>query len=235
MLVNKLHQLLGRPLSMVSRLDLPTSGVLPIVLDDVDSPAAAWYRSCFAGRLVSKEYLCLCEGMSLGTPEAKGVIAERLMTRQLPDGGKVAEISPNGRVARTEYEILCRYHPPGNVVDETTELTLLRVYPHTGRTHQIRVHLASLRRPLVGDLTYGLCENTALECPRLFLHCRRVSLKDAAKKTFTATAPLPAELREVLSALRPVENQSQNAMKGGFLRFSDASVMSFGCSGGEPC
>ena len=203
-LVDDLSRVLGRPLSMVSRLDLPTSGVLPIVLGSGDSYAAAWYRSCFAGRLVSKEYVCLCEGMPLGALGAKGTITKHLSTRQLPDGGKVAEVSEEGKEARTEYEIIRRYLPPCAAGGAGRELILLRVQPRTGRTHQIRVHLACLGRPLVGDLTYGH-EKTMLECPRLFLHCCKASLVDAAKQNFTAVASLPAELQEVLSALQSVD------------------------------
>ena len=201
MIVDALAKLLGRRLSMVSRLDFPTSGVLPIVLDHEDSPAAAWYRSCFAGRLVDKEYVCLCEG-PLGAPGTRGVITQPLSTRQLPDGGIVAEVAAQGRVARTEYKVLGRYHSAdANSLSEAVELTLLQVYPRTGRTHQIRAHLASVGRPLVGDLTYGFRRRALLECKRLFLHCRRVSLKDAAKQNFTALATLPKELREILSHL----------------------------------
>ena len=205
-LVDELRNLLGHQLSMVSRLDLPTSGVLPIVEGHVDSDVVAWYRSCFAGRLVSKEYICLCEGLSLGPPGSAGVITEPLATRRLPDGGKMSEVSAQGRVAKTEYTVAQRYRSPTCAGSGgEAELTLLRVYPRTGRTHQIRAHMASLGRPLVGDLTYGSREPAVPECPRLFLHCHQVSLTDAAMQTFTAVAGLPRELREVLSSLQLID------------------------------
>lgn len=184
--------------SLVSRLDLPTSGVLPIVLDHIDSPAAAWYLSCFAGRLVHKDYLCLCEGPSLGPIGTKDRISLSLTTRQLPDGGILALVSDSGRVAETEYEVLRRFQS-----GQGKELILLRAHPVTGRTHQIRVHLAEIKRPLVGDATYG--HGVSLKCHRLFLHCHRISLPDFFAGTFLATSDLPEDLEDVLLRLDEIK------------------------------
>lgn len=184
--------------SLVSRLDLPTSGVLPVVLDHPDSAAAAWYQSCFAGRLVSKDYLCLCEGETLGPRGTKDDISVPLITRQLPDGGILAMASREGRAAKTEYEVLRRFHSE----NQKDELILLQAHPLTGRTHQIRVHLAEIGRPLVGDATYG---STSLKCPRLFLHCQRISLPDFAGHHFSAVADLPLDLEDLLSVLDEID------------------------------
>ena len=174
--------------SLVSRLDLPTSGVLPIVVGDSNSPPGAWYQACFAGRLVTKEYLCLCRGPSLGAVGTKGVIKLPLTTRHLTDGGVLAAVSEAGRAAETEYEVVERFEG-----DQDTELMLLRVHPLTGRTHQIRVHLAALGRPLVGDATYG-----GETCHRLFLHCHEISIPDFTAGAFSAKAELPLDLQAVL-------------------------------------
>ena len=69
--VAQLMAQLQEPLSIVSRLDYPTSGVLPLAIGE-DSPADHWVRAQFAGRLVRKEYLCLCEGPSLGEVGTRG-------------------------------------------------------------------------------------------------------------------------------------------------------------------
>ncbi|CAE8648816.1 unnamed protein product, partial [Polarella glacialis] len=213
-------------LHIVSRLDHPTSGVLPLALGAVGSTAANWLEAQFAGRLVRKEYVCLCEGLSLGLTGCQGNVSTPLHTVEL-DGGRASrtEVSPNGRQAFTGYEVLARYMPPlssepllpshdgepgatGHADEqgpEGPELMLLRVRPLTGRTHQIRVHLASIGRPLVGDLTYGAKEASVLSsCPRLFLHARRIELRDLAGKPFVAEAELPHELEEVLAQLKNV-------------------------------
>ena len=200
----------SQPCSLVSRLDLPTSGVLPIVLDHEASPAAAWYQSCFAGRLVSKDYLCLCEGDSLGPVGTQATISIPLITQQLPDGGIRAVASKDGRIAKTEYEVLRRFHSER----KQEELILLQVHPVTGRTHQIRVHLAELGRPLVGDATYGR-SNSSCSSARLFLHCHKVSMPDfAGQGLFSVVADLPQDLEELLSTLhekkRKVQAQSQD-------------------------
>ncbi|CAE7928194.1 unnamed protein product [Symbiodinium sp. KB8] len=69
-------------------------------------------------------------------------------------------------------------------------LALLAVRPMTGRLHQIRVHLASLGSPIVGDNAYGGC---SLAGSRLFLHCRSVSLKDLSGSPFKPKYPLPED------------------------------------------
>ncbi|CAE8717490.1 unnamed protein product [Polarella glacialis] len=91
---------------MVSRLDHPTSGVLPVALGVEGSAAAHWLTAQFSGRLVRKEYVCLCEGPSLGAIGSVGNISTNLYTQEL-DGGRTArtEVSPEGREALTSYEV----------------------------------------------------------------------------------------------------------------------------------
>ncbi|CAE8732097.1 unnamed protein product, partial [Polarella glacialis] len=139
-------------LHIVSRLDHPTSGVLPVALGAEGTIAAEWLQAQFVARLARKEYVCLCKGPSLGQIGTRGEVSSPLLTVEL-DGGAAArtEVSPLGRQAFTEYEVLARY--PAD--PEGSELILLKVRPKTGRMHQIRVHLSSIGRPLVGDRTYG--------------------------------------------------------------------------------
>jgi len=98
---------------------------------------------------------------------------------------------------------------PLHVVFEHQEVprevyTLLRVKPLTGRTHQIRAHLASIGRPLVSDTTYNPKHNTTKWCPRMFLHCRRVALQDLNGDLFAPEAPLPDDLVGAMKHLRPL-------------------------------
>ena len=160
---------------------------------------ANWLRSQFAGRLVSKEYLCLCEGPFF--EENHGKVTAPLLTIK-DDATSRSEVSPQGRKAMTKYSVLERFRPTNCPKDH--EVTLLSVKPLTGRTHQIRVHMASIHRPLAGDWTYGLREQSSiLLCPRLFLHCHRVELIDINDGLFSAEAPLPEDLLGVLRALKP--------------------------------
>ena len=195
-LLQELHEAFSpHVFCLVSRLDLPTSGVLPVVVGDSNSPPGAWYQACFAGRLVTKEYLCLCRGLSLGAVGTKGVIKLPLSTRRLTDGGVQTAVSDAGRAAETEYEVIERFKG-----DQGTEFMLLRVHPLTGRTHQIRVHLAALGRPLVGDATYG-----GETCHRLFLHCHQISIPDFTAGTFSAKAELPLDLQVILKEMKSMQ------------------------------
>merc|ERR1739848_754786 len=94
------------------------------------------------------------------------------------------------------------------------QLTLLRVWPLTGRTHQIRVHMQLLGCPLVADHKYGQREQLRSQrrwCPRLFLHCSRVSLRDLRGNEFDASQELPDDLRAAVSKLRRIELASSTA------------------------
>merc|ERR1712228_1042721 len=86
-------------------------------------------------------------------------------------------------------------------------LTLCRVWPLTGRTHQIRVHMQLLGSPLIGDYKYDQRQhrNWQLACPRLFLHCLRVRLYDTDGNNFDVFDELHDDLSAVLLKLRPVE------------------------------
>jgi 23S rRNA pseudouridine1911/1915/1917 synthase len=99
-----------------------------------------------------------------------------------------------GRSARTHYSTTRRYSEP----IATTQL-LVRL--ETGRTHQIRVHLAAIGHPVIGDVTYG-GRRTELPLRRPFLHAWRLHLQHPADgREMEFTSPLPAELEEVLSGL----------------------------------
>ena len=133
----------------------------------------------------------------------KGKISTPLQNVQIDDGTWQSEIYEEGSTASvisgaamealTLFEVAERYYLPNADFVGKSELIYLKVWPKTGRRHQIRVHLASLGRPLVGDLTYGKAHSfDSFDAGRLFLHCRghqfsgssRSSLSGAGTDTF---------------------------------------------------
>ncbi|CAK9041045.1 Ribosomal large subunit pseudouridine synthase C (23S rRNA pseudouridine(955/2504/2580) synthase) (rRNA pseudouridylate synthase C) (rRNA-uridine isomerase C) [Durusdinium trenchii] len=177
----------GIQLRLASRLDAPTSGVLPLACGE---SAGKYLQAQFAGRLVRKDYICLCAGPSLGEMHSSAVISQPLLTTGQDGINSRTIVSKIGRPAKTAYVVQARYWHSAPPVEEQ-ELILLRVRPLTGRTHQIRVHLASIGRPILGDMVYGT-PAVGHACFRLFLHCAKLRLFDFTGSTFTAEAPLPA-------------------------------------------
>jgi 23S rRNA pseudouridine1911/1915/1917 synthase len=104
-------------------------------------------------------------------------------------------VTATGRAARTRYEVVRTYHEP-------VEVTELRCRLETGRTHQIRVHLASIGHPVVGDGRYG-GDRQSLAVGRPFLHAEQVCLHHPVTgEALTFSSPLPADLATVLDGLR---------------------------------
>lgn len=180
-------------LFVVSRLDRPTSGLLPLA---TSLQAMNWLQAQFAARLVYKEYVCLCEGKSLGDIGAEGTIDKPLRSWIWPGEVGRTEVASFGREAVTDYRVVERFGAG------PSELMLLSVHPRTGRMHQIRAHLASINRPIVGDEIYGVEFPSAIDCDRMFLHCRHQRFLDFAASPFEVTAELPSELQDVLVKLR---------------------------------
>jgi 23S rRNA pseudouridine1911/1915/1917 synthase len=165
---------------IVHRLDKGTSGVLLVARNDAAHRAVA---AQFAGRTVEKTYLALVHGPVRGeegritAPIARDPVRRIRMTAKLG----------TGRSALTEYRVLKRFE----------KFTYLEVRIGTGRTHQIRVHLASLGHPVVGDKVYG-----APEAQRIFLHAWRiVFVSPATGQRFAVEAPLPKELAGLIASL----------------------------------
>jgi 23S rRNA pseudouridine1911/1915/1917 synthase len=174
---------------MVHRLDKDTSGVM-VVAKTVD--AQEKLQQQFKDRQVAKEYQALVWGKA---PEQHAII-DAPIARHPAKGFKYVAMA-GGRPAKTEFWLEQGYS------FEQQLLSLLRVKPYTGRTHQIRVHLAALNLPIVGDRIYGRRKD---KTPiRQFLHAHHLSFTHPKTgESVHFSAPLPVDLQEFLNTLSPV-------------------------------
>ena len=157
----------ARP-GIVHRLDKETSGVL-VVAKTVAALTAL--KRQFATRTVYKEYIAQVEGT---IPEDEGVIDAPL--GRDPIHPRRMTVIPRGRPAQTAFRVL----------DRRSSTTLLVVHPHTGRTHQVRVHLRYIGHPVCGDPVYGTAG------PHLLLHAWRIAFihpRTGMRVQFTAPVP----------------------------------------------
>jgi 23S rRNA pseudouridine1911/1915/1917 synthase len=169
---------------IVHRLDKDTSGLILIAKDE--ATRAALQRQ-FKRRRVVKTYLALVEGQ---VQPREGVI-EAPVGRDKRQRKRMAVVR-RGREARTTYR----------AVEYFADYTLLEVRPYTGRTHQVRVHLAWLGYPIVGDRVYGRRRQRLLR-DRHFLHAAQLRFTHpTAGEEMDLKAPLPPELSAVLRQLR---------------------------------
>ena len=171
---------------LVHRLDKDTSGAIIMAKND---RAQHWLSQQFQDRQVGKNYLALVDGQP-PTPTGR---VEAPIGRDPAHRQRMAVTTANkGREAISEFFTL----------ESFDKHTLLEVHIHTGRTHQIRLHLAFLECPVVGDTVYG--RNTpSLPLQRQFLHAQWLSIVipgEAKARTFEA--PLPNDLSEILEQLR---------------------------------
>jgi 23S rRNA pseudouridine1911/1915/1917 synthase len=168
---------------IVHRIDRFTSGVLLVARTDAAHRALA---AQFAKRTVEKTYLALVHGSlaaetgRVTTPITRDPVRRTRMTTKLG----------TGRTALTTFRVLRRYE----------KFTYLEVKIGTGRTHQIRVHLASIGHPVAGDKLYGA---PARPVPRYFLHAASIGFESPASyRRITIRAPLPEDLERWLAELQ---------------------------------
>jgi 23S rRNA pseudouridine1911/1915/1917 synthase len=181
----------GGPLSgeegregIVHRLDKETSGLLLVARSDRAHRALG---AELQARRITRRYAAMCWGH---LPEDR-LTVERAIARDPRDRKRMAIVS-TGRPARTEFTRLARFE----------SVDLLRAHLFTGRTHQIRVHLASIGHPVVGDDTYGGGGGRrliGLPPRRHFLHAAWLAFRHPSTgKTIDLRSPLPPELRRAL-------------------------------------
>ena len=170
---------------IVHRLDRDTSGV---VLVAATREAQAALQAQFKSRAVRKFYLALVRGRL--TPEIAAI--EAPISRDPHDRKRMAVLREGGRYALTHYRVV--QYLPG--------CTLLRVRAVTGRTHQVRVHLASIGHPVIGDRLYG-ARRDEIGAPRQLLHASALLVTHPhSGERLRFEAPLPQDFQEVLERLR---------------------------------
>ena len=186
----------------VHRLDRETSGVIVFAKNEV---AHKYLSKIFEDRNVEKIY----QGIIQGTPpQEKGTIDQPIMEHPTKPG--VMVINRHGKAALTDYEVLETIGP----------YSYLQFRIHTGRTHQIRIHMHSVGHPIACDNLYGdgkpiflssikrnfkLSKAEGAERPllaRLALHSQLLRFTDPHGKTYAIEAPLPKDLRALLQQLR---------------------------------
>lgn len=177
---------------IVHRLDQDTSGLILVAKSE---KARRGLQQQFKDRLVQKAYLALLDGH---LQPAWGRI-EAPVGRD-PRHRQRMSVLPGGREAVTEYHVLEQYaHQTGEAAGD---YALVEAGPRTGRTHQIRVHFASVGHPVVGDSVYGR-RRPQLPVPRQFLHAWRLGFKHPnTGQRINLETPLPPDLSSVLELLR---------------------------------
>ncbi len=179
---------------IVHRLDKCTSGCMVVAKNDF---AHHHLSEQFRTRTVKKTYLALVMGR---VESERGEITATL-GRHPTHRKKIAAEVAGGRAAWTGYEVEKRF----------AEVTLVRAYPRTGRTHQIRVHLAKLGHPIAGDLLYG--KRTKIDAPRQMLHAYQLAfVHPRTGKWLEFTSPIPEDMKRVLKRLNG--NESKRIARG---------------------
>jgi len=173
---------------IVHRIDKETTGLLLVAKTDA---AHRGLSEQFAGRHLRKEYLALVAGV----PQLIGGTVDRAISRH-PVHRQRMTVGEGGKPARTDWERVEAFEPLAS---------LMRCRIHTGRTHQIRVHMKSLGHVLLGDATYGWREDLRLplQPERVMLHAEHmVLLHPCTGRELDLRAPLPADFEKMLRALR---------------------------------
>jgi 23S rRNA pseudouridine1911/1915/1917 synthase len=171
---------------VVHRLDKGTSGLMVVARTPLAYDALV---AQLGAREVGRRYLALvwgCPRPATGRIDAPIGRSRRDPTRMT--------VSNQGREARTTYDV-------DRVFERPVEAALVRCRLQTGRTHQIRVHLAAIGHPVVGDARYG-GRRTPLSCPRPFLHAEQLAFDHPSTgERLSFSAALPPDLEAVLARL----------------------------------
>jgi 23S rRNA pseudouridine1911/1915/1917 synthase len=186
----------GGPLrpGIVHRLDAGTSGLLVVAKTD---EAHAALQALFRAHAVDRRYLAL----------VRGAVANDAFSVEAPLGRRAARIvvdATEGRRAETRFEVRERF----------PAATLVEAAPRTGRTHQIRVHLASIGHPILGDRAYGGAgeDARAVGLGRPFLHARRIRFDHPLTgEPIEVEEPLPNDLADALRVMRAAADERSSA------------------------
>jgi tRNA pseudouridine32 synthase/23S rRNA pseudouridine746 synthase len=175
---------------LVHRLDRDTSGV---ILTARTQPAASFLGKAMIAKRFRKTYLAI---VAPGAPQPKGGIIDAPLRRESIGREAYMRVAaadhPDAETARTRYRTLAA----------TPEAALMELSPETGRMHQLRVHMASLGRPIAGDVRYGGALVVAgRPVPRLMLHAAKLSFPHPDGETMTVEAPPPEDFRALAEGL----------------------------------
>ena len=177
----------NRP-KLVHRLDKDTSGVLLVART---ARAAAHFAKAFAGRGVTKVYWALVTGV----PSIDDGLVDLPLGKQPGTGGEKMHVDEeSGQSAKSRYRLIDR---AGN------RTAWLELRPLTGRTHQLRAHMAAIGHPIVGDAKYGGPDAflTGGISRKMHLHARRLRIEAPGGRKIDVTAEPPAHFSESLAAL----------------------------------
>jgi len=178
----------GQRPKLVHRLDKDTSGVLLVARS---ARAAGHFAKAFSGRTARKVYWALITGV----PSAEEGVIDAPLAKQPGTGGEKMHVDEeNGLPAKTRYRLVDR---AGN------RAAWVELQPLTGRTHQLRAHMAAIGHPIVGDAKYGGADAflTGGISRKLHLHARRLKIDGLDGKPIDYTAELPAHFTESLATL----------------------------------
>lgn len=185
----------NRP-GIIHRLDKLASGLM-IIAKTQDS--FDHFKQQFKDRLVKKYYTVLVQG---GIEADDGVIDFPI------DRGKDGKMAARPRIEEITLKNVSKLQPGKDaksefwVQERYLHHTLLRVQIHTGRTHQIRVHMLAYNHPVVGDGLYSNNQYSSKKIDRLFLHASELCFYDLQGKEHTVTVPLPKELQQYLKHVK---------------------------------
>ena len=177
----------SRP-KLVHRLDKDTSGALLVARTP---RAAAFFSRAFSGRTARKVYWAVV----IGVPSIDDGLIELRIAKQPGTGGEKMHVDEEGgQAARTRYRVIDQ---AGN------RAALVELQPHTGRTHQLRVHMAAIGHPILGDGKYGGQEAflTGAISRKLHLHARRLRIDHPDGGRIDVTAELPEHFAQTVASL----------------------------------
>ena len=178
----------GQRPKLVHRLDKDTSGVLLVARS---ARAAGHFTKAFAGRTARKVYWAIITGV----PSLEEGLIDAPLAKQPGTGGEKMHVDEeNGLPAKTRYRLIDR---AGN------RAAWVELQPLTGRTHQLRAHMAAIGHPIVGDAKYGGADAflTGGISRKLHLHARRLKVEGLDGKPIDQTAELPQHFSETLTNL----------------------------------